>query len=146
MRRGIHPALTVIILVAVTIAIAVAAVSWMLGVFNSEQTQVSEGITFYSDSYFNSTNNTVYLHIKVHLKPMVVITDYRVVGANVTKVWIDRVISGSAWMNGTSIYAKVGSELIIGISVDKSFSPGTLVKVALYTSTGYVYWDQVEAR
>ncbi len=147
MRRGIHPTISQIIVVAVALAVTFAAVSWLWNIWNTRSSSELEGIQLLPGSEAYASNKTLILHLKTHIKPNVVITEVRVSGFNVTNVSVGKVESGSAYIDSEGrLVAKVGSVFVLKVGLDKAPTPGSMINVKLYTETGYVNTWSVQVK
>ena len=117
MMRGISPVIATVMILAVTVAIAVAVIGWITGLWGS-LTGGTEQLQIYPDSYINATTDTIYLHVRNTGSADATITRIDVEGLgqvtnpNVTvvrageTVWIQGSLSGDA-IAGSSYNVKI---------------------------------------
>ena len=139
MRSGISAVVSEIIIVSIAILILVGFTGWIWGFWKSNSTEKYESIYIYHDSYLDSKNNTIYLHIKTNIRPTTII--YKISldnNINISNISINK-IKGNVYIKNNKIYADVGSEFIIIININKHIPAGTHVSGKIYTENGFVY-------
>ncbi|MCE4617589.1 MAG: hypothetical protein F7C32_03290 [Desulfurococcales archaeon] len=140
-RSGISPVIATVIIVAVAIAISIAVAGWLLGFWNVTSTEKSEGIYFYYDTYYNSTEGALYLHIFTHLRPEATITKVEVTGTNVTGIDVYSIVDGDAYVASDGIHVRVGSDVWLRVTTSPVIPAGSMVHYKVYTANGFVYWS-----
>ncbi|MEB2836242.1 MAG: hypothetical protein GSR80_000264 [Desulfurococcales archaeon] len=138
-RRAIDPVVSLIIIIAATIAVALAFASWMYGFWGVHARVHGQLVEIYDDTYFNSSNSTLMIHVKVHIDPSAVLW-VEVPGAHITSVSLGKIVSGSPQVVDGKVYAPVGSEFWLAVRLDRSYPAGTTVYFRIYTEKGYVFW------
>ncbi|MEB3816862.1 MAG: hypothetical protein LRS46_02860 [Desulfurococcales archaeon] len=144
-RRSIEPVVALIILIAATIAVSIAFVSWLVGFWNIHSTIHGQAIEIFGDSYFDSKSSTLYLHIKTHIDPTATLW-FKVDDASIVDIRIVNTTTGSAEIVNGRVVASVGSEFWVALKVSKSIPSGTQVYFKVYTEKGYVYWGWAQSR
>jgi len=142
-RRGVHPALSEIILVAITLSIIVLAVSWILGVWSFEQEKFSVVPMLYIRSEgvgADETTPVLQLHIRNEGAREAVIVRVQILASN------------GYWDNSTRIVVPAGSTLDVvidswewvGEGPPPELVPGQKYRVVIYTEQwGSIYFDVV---
>ncbi len=131
LRRGVHPVISEVILVAITIAIAIAAVSWLLGVWQFEQESFAVTPVLYVKGAGNSNGDVpeLYLHFANSGSKEV----------NIIKI---EVVAGSgSWVNSSQITIPPGSSIDYtiddwvwqGSGDPPDLYPGIKMRVIIYT-------------
>ncbi len=140
LRRAIEPIIALIILIGVTIAMAIAFTSWLLGFWGVHSTIHGQAIEVYEDSYYSVSNHTLYLHLKTHIDPEAILWFEVANAGNITNVSIVEVLSGHVWLADDKIIAKEGSEFWVAIRTSQVIPAGSMVYFKIYTEKGYVIW------
>ena len=131
--RGIEPVIATIIILAVTIAVAVAVIGWITGLFGAS-VGGTEQLQIMPDSYINATNDTLLLHI-TNKGGDVTIDKIEIVGLGYDDT--DRTISAGAntWIATNTASLKLADA-----------TSGTLYTVKVYTKNGNVFTATVQAK
>ena len=126
--RGISPVIATVIILAVTIAIAVAVIGWITGLFGAA-TGGTEQLQIYPDSFINATSKQLLLHVQNKGGD---VTIYKV---ETCKETID-----------TTITVTAGAETTLTINLTKDYSAGTVCDIKVYTKAGNVFTAQVTVK
>jgi len=132
-RKGISPVIATVIIIAATIAIAIAVVGWLMGLWGSLAGGV-ESLQIYPDSYINSTSGVVHLHIKNTGSAAAVIYKVEVAGV------------GEGTFTETTIEPGEEMDDLRATFSSDAFTAGVTYTVKVYTRAGNVYTAQVIAK
>ena len=119
--RGISPVIATVIILAVTVAIAVAVIGWITGLFGAT-TSGTEQLQIYPDSNISASGKKLYLHI---LNKGNDLTIYKVVTCKETVA--------------TTITVPAGTETTLTISLNGTYTAGTSCDIKVYTKAGNVF-------
>ncbi len=128
--RGISPVIATIIILAVTIAVAVAVIGWITGLFGAS-VGGTEQLQIMPDSYIDVNNDQLSLHV-VNKGSDVTIYRIEVVG-----------LGDCASPSPTTINA--GADTTITCTVTGA-TAGTTYTVRVYTKNGNVFTATVQAK
>ncbi len=145
--RGISPVIATVIILAVTIAIAVAVIGWITGLFGAT-TGGTEQLQIMPDSYIKVNDTGSYLELHITNK-----------GGDVTiyKITVDGVgdgdlantviVSGDALKNtDNTITVKAGADVYLEVPLNGNAVPGTTYTVKVFTKNGNVFTASVTAK
>lgn len=153
MMRGISPVIATVIILAVTVAIAVAVIGWITGLWGS-LTGGTEQLQIYPDSYINATGNFAIIHVR----------NTGSADATITKIEIEGI--GSFGSDKFDVYTneedavgdaikvnltadndvvKAGEEAWIAIVNVTGATAGSSYNVKIYTANGNVFPAIVKA-
>ena len=125
-----------IIIVAIALAITIAAVGWIMGLWGT----VAGGIEYlqiFPDSYINSTGKSIVLHVVNKGSAAAVIYKVEVMGLGTvtefTTYW-----HGSP-MSTDEITVSPGDDTTFTFNLGKECTEGTYYLVVIYTKAGNVY-------
>jgi len=157
--RGISPVIATVIILAVTVAIAVAVIGWITGLFGAA-TGGTEQLQIMPDSYINSSN-VLHLHIvnkgsDVSLYKVEIAGLYTASKGDTNSYYYlstsgdvkDKTFSSSKqqWNNFITIKAGEDAWLIINkTDAQQKAVPGTSYTVKVYTKNGNVFTATVVA-
>jgi flagellin-like protein len=143
--RGISPVIATVIILAVTIAIAVAVIGWITGLFGAT-TSGTEQLQIYPDSYikvkeFNNTNDILHLHV---INKGNDLTIYKIVTCK------EEITSFTYSLNSTSpdhnlnksdneIVIEAGFDGWLNVKLNKHYTVGTSCEIKIYTKAGNVF-------
>ncbi|MEM2407508.1 MAG: archaellin/type IV pilin N-terminal domain-containing protein [Ignisphaera sp.] len=130
--RGIEPIIAVVILVAITLVIAIGVIGWIMGWWGTFG--ATESIKIFPDSYINSTNRRLILHLKNEGSATAVIYKIELTGGLTVNLAGDLTVSPG-----------VESTETISIAGGNPIS-GTNYQVKIYTRAGNVISATVQAR
>jgi len=137
--RGIEPIIAVVILVAVTLVIAIGVIGWIMGWWGTFG--ATESLQFYPDSYIDVSGQKLYLHLKNTGSASAVIYKIEISGVE-TRTETDR-FTGGVVTGGT---VGPGTEAILTIQLDQTYTAGANYLVKIYTRAGNVYSVTVQAK
>ncbi len=143
MRRAVlGHALCIMIVVVIAIAISAVIFGYVVGAWNVLGSKATEALEVLGDSFYNSTTNTVVLHIYANYRPYADV--YRIelgsIVLNISKAKILRVERGRAEIVGSTLRIYAGTVAWISIPVDKPlYDTLSFVEIRLYTHHGFVY-------
>ncbi len=142
--RGISPVIATVIILAVTIAIAVAVIGWITGLFGAT-TGGTEQLQIMPDSYINATNDTLFLHVNNKGGD---VTIYKIAVDGVGDADISTAsVTGDITVNSDgTITVKAGADGWIIVSLNGDAVAGTTYTVKVYTKNGNVFTASVTAK
>ena len=127
LRKAISPVIATIIIIAIALAITIAAVGWIMGLWGTVAGG-TEYLQIFPDSYINGTR--VVLHVANKGSAAAVIYKVEVMGL------------GEAEISATQLTITPGAETMLStneIYLDKACTAGTSYLVVIYTKAGNVY-------
>jgi hypothetical protein len=131
--------LATIILLSVTIAISYPILQWIISltdIFRVEPIQILH------DSYIDSSNKILYLHVKNPSSVSIAIQAVEIVG-------FENIDSSSRFNRGNymvPIIINPNTEKVISIMLSKDYVSGVIYQVKVYISTGGVYTALIQAK
>ena len=128
---GIEPIIAVVILVAVTLVIAIGVIGWIMGWWGTMG--AVESLQIYPDSYINSKDNQLILHIKNTGSAAAVIYKVEIVGVGTADLGEEKTLTAGA------------EETAWTLSFSGNVTAGTNYQVKIYTKAGNVYSATVKA-
>ena len=149
--RGISPVIATVIILAVTIAIAVAVIGWITGLFGAT-TSGTEQLQIYPDSYINGTAKTLHLHIVnkgsditiykiTTCKEEITSFTYSLASSDI----IPTTTTANA-TNANSIVVGAGFDGWLNVNLTKTYTAGTNCEVKVYTKAGNVFTALVNVK
>ena len=143
--RGISPVIATVIILAVTVAIAVAVIGWITGLFGAA-TGGTEQLQLMPDSNITvtSSGSKLYLHV-VNKGGDVTIYKIEVSGVGAASIANATVTGDMQVNNDGTITVKAGADGWIVASLNGNAVPGTSYTVKVYTKNGNVFTATVTA-
>jgi len=129
--RGISPVIATVIILAVTVAIAVAVIGWITGLFSSA-TGGTEELQIMPDSYINASGTQAVLILHVVNK-----------GSDVT---IYKIEAAGIGATATTITVPAGADTTYTVTLPGSAVAGTTYTIKVYTKNGNVFTATVIAK
>ena len=137
--RAISPVIATVIILAVTIAIAVAVIGWITGLFGAT-TAGTEQLQIYPDSYINATNNTLHLHI-VNKGNDITIYKIQTCKESITSFTYNLTTTdtNTATSTGSNVVVQAGFDGWLIVKLSKTYTAGTNCQIKIYTKAGNVF-------
>lgn len=127
-RKGISPVLATVIIIAVTLVIAVGVIGWIMGIWGSQGS--TEVLRVYPDTYIDTANGQLVLHVKNDGTASAVIYKIEIVGVETVN---------------QQLTITPGSDTTTQIALTGSYTPGASYTLKLYTEAGNVYTANIRA-
>ncbi len=163
--RGISPVIATIIILAVTIAIAVAVIGWITGLFGAS-VGGTEQLQIMPDSYINASSNVLHLHIvnkgsDVTIYKIEIVGLYTVTEGDTNSYYLlstagdvtdtstqpgDAV--NTQWTTNNPLVINAGSDVWVlakNTGATTTATSGTMYTVRVYTKAGNVFTATVQA-
>lgn len=148
-NKGISPILGELIIVGIAIALAVSILGYVYGWFEQSSGHI-EGLKVYPDGVLiiDQRNDIVYasIHVYSDFKPNVEITNIVLGKYKFSRIEINEIISGDAWINSKGhLVLNQGTELIFVVYFDNVplnyIKPSFMDRIEVYiiTNNGFVY-------
>jgi len=144
--RGISPIVALVIVVGITLIVSLAFFGWVLGFWNVSSGEKSEGIYFYHDTYYNSTEGRLYIHMFTHIRPEIIVVDVNVPGVDTSGLTVVSVEEGNAYTDSDGVHIGVGSRVWLRVDTSSIIPAGSMVHYKVYTANGFVYWGECPAK
>jgi len=125
-RRGISQEIAIIVIIAVTISIAAAFISWVHSIISTNVKQPEILKIYSTDTYIEKQNNTWILHLHILNQ-----------GASPAEIY-KIVIVGKETIN-VNIKVEPMKEEVTNITLKENYAPHTLYAIRIYTRSGNVY-------
>jgi flagellin-like protein len=157
--RGIEPVIATIIILAITIAVAVAVIGWITGLFGAsvggtEQLQILPDSEIEVSTAGGTTTAVLRLHV-VNKAGDVTIYKVEIVGAGEVSdlssaTEADGDTTAEISISGTELSIVAGADTVIEITppstVAQKIVPGTTYTVKVYTKNGNVFTATIQAK
>ena len=129
LRRGISPVLATVIIIAVTLVIAVGVIGWIMGIWGSQGS--TEALKIYPDTFIDTANKTLVLHVRNDGTASAVIYKIDIVGVESIS---------------TTITVPAGADTTQNVALAGTYTPGASYTIKIYTQAGNVYTGNVRAQ
>jgi len=143
LNKAISPILATVILIAVTLVIAIGVIGWIMGIWGSFG--ATETLQVYPDSFINSANKILILHVKNTGSATAVIYRIEIVGLHTVTSDFGFSTGTTTTSTGSEVSLPPGQEGYIVVTAGNPI-PGTTYQVKIYTRAGNVFTANVQAK